>query len=296
MSGQPGLSKEDRESGQNSIEVPEQFSPAECVNYSSPESSSATASNLSTSNAPAKLSPEQERQESHSPAAEPVKEASVVVAEAAHELRLPIANIKLLVETLLDGALDEREVCKRMLKRIYQETDRLQALVSDLLALEQVSERRHDLKCEWLPFKERVEYSAESVRKQAQEKSISISIEVSQNQLIFANKGQLDQVLLNLLENAVKFSNTGGKVIVRGSEKHGKFSVEDSGIGMPESEIPKIFSKFYRIEKSASRKGTGLGLSIVRQVVDLHGAKISVKSEEGAGSCFELEFPSPGLR
>jgi two-component system phosphate regulon sensor histidine kinase PhoR len=202
----------------------------------------------------------------------------------------------LLVETLLDGALDEREVCKRMLKRIYQETERLHALVSDLLALEQVAERRHDLKCEWLSLKERADNALESVRKQAVEKSIKISVEVPHNQLIFANKSQLDQVLLNLLENAVKFTNPEGSVLVRGGDKHGKFSVEDTGIGMPESEIPKIFSKFYRIEKSASRTGTGLGLSIVKQVLDLHGAKISVKSQEGAGSCFELEFPSPGLR
>lgn len=230
---------------------------------------------------------------SATPAAEPVKEASVVVAEAAHELRLPIANIKLLVETLLDGALDDREVCKRMLKRAYQEVDRLQALVSDLLALEQVADRRHDLKCEWLFLKERVKYATESVSKQAREKSVELVIEIDDLLPIFANKGQLDQVILNLLENAVKFTESGGRVSIIGGPNPGTFRIEDTGIGMPEAEIPKIFSKFYRVDKSLSKGGTGLGLSIVRQVLDLHGAKISVKSQEGVGSCFSLEFPSP---
>lgn len=222
-----------------------------------------------------------------------VREASVVVAEAAHELRLPIANIKLLVETLLDGALDEREVCKRMLKRVYQEVERLQALVQDLLALEQVAEKRDDLRCEFLVLKERALYAVESVAKQAKEKSIEIKVELSDEQLIYANKGQLDQVFLNLLENAVKFTGTCGKIVIAGGKEDGVFSIEDSGVGMPESEIPKIFSKFYRIDKTISKGGTGLGLSIVKQVLDLHGAKISVKSEEGVGSRFELEFPSP---
>lgn len=232
------------------------------------------------------------------PAAEPIKEASVVVAEAAHELRLPIANIKLLVETLLDGALDDREVCKRMLKRAYQEVERLQALVSDLLALEQVAERRNDLKCEWMLLKERVKYAVESVSKQAREKSVEVLIDIDDALPVFANKGQLDQVILNLLENAVKFTEDGGRVSIIGGPKPGCFRIEDTGIGMPESEIPKIFSKFYRIDKSISKGGTGLGLSIVRQVLDLHGAKISVKSQEGVGSCFSLEFPSskPGVR
>jgi two-component system phosphate regulon sensor histidine kinase PhoR len=225
-----------------------------------------------------------------SPLPEKVRDSSTVIAEAAHELRLPIANIKLLVETLLDGALDEREVCKRMLKRAYQEVERLQALVNDLLALEQVAEKRHELQCEWLSLRERALYAIETVAKQAFEKGIKISVEAKHEQ-IYANRGQLDQVLLNLLENAVKFTPQNGKIFIRPGASEGCFSIEDTGIGMPAAEIPKIFSRFYRI--SHTKGGTGLGLSIVKQVLDLHGAKISVKSTEGVGSCFELEFPSP---
>lgn len=221
------------------------------------------------------------------------RQASLVVAETAHELRLPIANIKLLVETLLDGAIDERDVSKRMLKRIYQEVERLQALVQDLLSLEQLSERQHDLRCQWLPLKERVVYASESLSGKAKDKDVQLLVEIDDKQLIYANQGQLDQVLLNLIENAVKFTGPGGRVRIASGKNPGSFKVEDNGIGIPESELPKIFAKFYRIDKSISKGGTGLGLSIVKQVAELHGAKISVVSKEGSGSCFELDFPMP---
>jgi two-component system, OmpR family, phosphate regulon sensor histidine kinase PhoR len=221
------------------------------------------------------------------------RDASLIVAEAAHELRLPIANIKLLVETLLDGALDDREVCKRMLKRVYQETDRLQALVSRLLSLESVAEKRHELKCRWISLKDRATYAVEALEKRAGEKGVQVKVEADERSFVWANPEQFDQVLLNLVENAIKFTPAGGSVIVRSMDNTGRFSVEDSGIGMSPSEIPKIFSRFYRIDKSRAGGGTGLGLSIVKQVLDLHGAKITVRSQEGAGSTFELDFPTP---
>lgn len=221
------------------------------------------------------------------------RDASSIIAEAAHELRLPIANIKLLVETLLDGALDDRDVCKRMLKRVYQESDRLHALVSRLLSLESVAEKRHELKCRWISLKDRATYAAEALEKRASEKGVQVQVEADDRSFIWANPEQFDQVLLNLLENAVKFTPSGGRVCVRSLERVGCFEVEDTGIGMSATEIPKIFSRFYRIDKSRAGGGTGLGLSIVKQVLDLHGAKITVRSQEGEGSCFELEFPPP---
>ena len=92
-------------------------------------------------------------------------------------------------------------------------------------------------------------------------------------------------------ENAVKFTGPGGKIRIRGGENPGAFSIEDTGIGMPESEIPKIFSKFYRIDRSVARGGTGLGLSIVKQFVEMHGGQIEFESEEGKGSIFKFELP-----
>ncbi|MBY0359988.1 MAG: HAMP domain-containing histidine kinase [Candidatus Obscuribacterales bacterium] len=221
------------------------------------------------------------------------KDASIQVAEAAHELRLPIANIKLLLETLLDGALEDKDTSRRMLKRAYQEADRLQVLVQDMLCLEPVAARRQTLKCKWLSLAEKIEYAIESVSRLSKEKDLRIVVEVASDFRIYANSQQFDQVLVNLLENAVKFSEPGGCVKIKAGPERGTFSIQDEGIGMAEQEIPKIFSRFYRIDKSSSRAGTGLGLSIVKQVLDLHDAKIQVQSQEGSGSCFRLEFPEP---
>jgi two-component system, OmpR family, phosphate regulon sensor histidine kinase PhoR len=213
------------------------------------------------------------------------------IAEVSHELRLPIANIRLLVETLLDGALEDPEVCRRMLKRAYRETDRLQALVVDLLSLERIAQTHQDNNCKTMSFLARAQYAKETVNKQAMEKDVEIRLNVVPDFEIYANAEQLDQVLLNLVENAVKFTGAGGVVTISSLDSPGKFSVSDTGIGMPAIEIPKIFQRFYRIDRSQSRGSSGLGLSIVKNIADLHGAKIEVESAEGKGSVFTLEFP-----
>lgn len=124
-------------------------------------------------------------------------------------------------------------------------------------------------------------------------KKIRVDMQIEPGFYIFANPEQLDQVLLNLVENAVKFTPQGGKITIRSGAETGTFSVEDTGIGMAAQEIPKIFQRFYRIDRAKTRGSTGLGLSIVKHIADLHGAKLSVTSEEGRGSCFTLEFPKP---
>ncbi|MFN8554331.1 MAG: HAMP domain-containing sensor histidine kinase [Candidatus Obscuribacterales bacterium] len=223
---------------------------------------------------------------------EPVRDADWI-AEASHELRLPIANLKLLIETLLDGgALEDEATARRMLSRAKTEIDRLQSLVVNLLSVEQSASRR-DVSKFWVPLEARANYAVETTRKQASEKNIRLDMQVEGGFYIYANPEQLDQVVLNLVENAIKFTPEGGVVTIKSGAKPGMFSVEDTGIGMPAQEIPKIFQRFYRIDRAASRGSTGLGLSIVKHIADLHGAKISVISEEGRGSVFQLEFPSP---
>jgi len=215
------------------------------------------------------------------------------IAEVSHELRLPIANIRLLVETLLDGALDDPQTARRMLSRAMTEVDRLQNLVVNLLSIEQVSAARRDVRCEWVLLLPRAKYAVESTSKLAAEKSVKVQISIGPKFTIYASPQQLDQVLLNLLENAIKFTPPGGRVVIRTGQEPGSFTVEDTGIGMAAHEIPKIFQRFYRIDRAQSRGSTGLGLSIVKHIADLHGAKISVTSKEGAGSSFSLEFPGP---
>lgn len=216
------------------------------------------------------------------------------IAEVSHELRLPIANVSLLVETLLDGGLEDAQVARRMLERAKQECARLQSLVNDLLSVEKLSETREQIPREWVDLAERAQYAVDSTQKLAKAGRVKVKIAVEPGFRVYANAPQIDQILLNLLENAVKFTPEGGIVTIK-SGAPGCFSVSDTGIGMPESEIPKIFARFYRIDRSRSKGSTGLGLSIVKHILDLHDAKINVRSKEGEGSTFSLEFPGPRL-
>lgn len=242
---------------------------------------------------PSDLSEKSKQQSTSAAAGDASPKDSEWIAEVSHELRLPIANIKLLVETLLDGALDDPDVCKRMLKRAYSEVERLEKLAKDLLSVEQVSQSRQEVRLEWVDLASRAKYAAESVATLALSKGVEVKIDVAPQFAVYANQEQLDQILLNLVENAVKFTGSGGLVIVKSLKDRGAFEVRDTGIGMPQTEIPKIFQRFYRIDRVQSKGSTGLGLSIVKNIVELHGARITVESEEGKGSVFRLEFPSP---
>jgi len=233
------------------------------------------------------------QEEKSTRASEPVKDASSLVAEVSHELRLPIANLRLLVETLLDGACEEPETLRRMLMRAHQEVERLQHLVSNLLSSEQAANPFFDVRSRWVSLDERALYCAETLKAKAEAKQVLIKLAIEPGFRVHANEEQLDQVLLNLVENAVKFTPEGGTVTIESGPGAGCFSVSDTGIGMPAQEIPKIFQRFYRIDRAQSRGSTGLGLSIVKHIVDLHGAKINVLSKEGRGSTFQLEFPAP---
>lgn len=224
---------------------------------------------------------------------EPEKDSSLWIAEVSHELRLPIANLKLLIETLLDGAKDDPETLERMLQRARQEIERLNKLVLNLLSIETVAQGRGEIARQWNSLWERANYVVESTQKLALVKGINVQNEVAADWCIYANPQQLDQVLLNLVENAIKFTLPGGIVRICCGGVPGSFKVIDTGIGMPVQEIPRIFERFYRIDRAQSRGSTGLGLSIVKHIVDLHGAKIDVTSEEGSGSTFSLEFPGP---
>jgi len=230
---------------------------------------------------------------------EPVKNSEHMtsadwIAEVSHELRLPIANIRLLVETLLDGALEDGETARKMLNRAHSEVKRLQTLTTDLLAVEKLSTSRYELLSkEWLSLEARAKYAIESTAVLAKESGINVHLAIEPSFRVFANSAQFDQVLLNLLENALKFTPAKGTVTITSKGKSGCFSVDDTGIGMPESEIPKIFQRFYRIDRNRSKGSTGLGLSIVKHILDSHDAKIIVTSKEGKGSSFMLEFPDP---
>jgi signal transduction histidine kinase len=214
------------------------------------------------------------------------------IAEASHELRLPIANIKLLVDTLLDGALEDPATAKRMLERAQGEVTRLELLVKDLLSIGELDSRPRQggLARQRSLLTERVLDAFQTTQAFAKERKVELVNQAPQEMFVYANLQQLDQVLINLIENAIKFTPAGGQVTV-GSESASSFFVQDTGIGMAVSELPRIFQRFYRIDRASTKGSTGLGLSIVKDIVELHGAKITVTSQQGSGSKFTLEFP-----
>jgi two-component system phosphate regulon sensor histidine kinase PhoR len=220
------------------------------------------------------------------------------IAEVSHELRLPLANIKLLVETLLDGAVEDPHTAKHMLGRVNQEVERLQNLVSDLLSHEKLNGPRFEARHEAVNIFDRAQYAVECTREMAAARGVKIIVDVPVDFVLIADLDQLNQVLVNLVENAVKFTPADGTVTICAGITSGAkplISVEDTGIGMAASEIPKIFQRFYRVDRSKTRGSTGLGLSIVKHIADLHGAKIFVESVESKGSKFTLEFPGRNL-
>ncbi len=217
--------------------------------------------------------------------------SEVSVAEVSHELRLPLANIKLLVDTLLDGAIEDQEAAERMLLRAKKEVSRLEDLVGSLLSATP-GRQFEEIDKQAVLLSDACEYAVSSTRDLAVQKKISVEVDIKEGFVINANPDKLNQVLLNLVENAIKYTMPTGKVRVVSGTTDGSFYVEDNGIGIPESEYSRIFKRFYRVDRNSAKGSTGLGLSIVKHILDLHGAKITVKSKESVGSTFTVEFPA----
>ena len=215
------------------------------------------------------------------------------VANVSHELRTPLASIRAMAETLHDGAVNDAEVAPSFLNTIITESDRLARIADDLLVLSEAESRQREL--------ERVDISAlanETVKRfgtQAKKAGISISAEIEPELQTMAAQDQMEQVLVNLLDNAVKYTPSGGTIRV-GAHRVSDFirvDVEDTGIGMMQDDLPRIFERFYRVDKARSRAsgGTGLGLSIVKNIVEAHGGRVAVESTLGQGSNFTILLP-----
>ncbi|CUU34306.1 MAG: PAS domain-containing sensor histidine kinase [Armatimonadetes bacterium] len=215
------------------------------------------------------------------------------VANVSHEFRTPLASIRSLAETLLhDGAMPP-ETRERFLQLIVQETERLARIADDLLVLS----RAESLP----PEKEPVDLApiirsvVQQVQGEAKEREVTIECELQEPLRLLASRDQMVQVLLNLLTNAIRYNKQGGHVWVRAAMRDGFVVVEvqDTGIGIPSSEIPRIFERFYRVDKTRSRDtgGTGLGLSIVKHIVESHGGRVEVESEYRVGSTFRVWLP-----
>ncbi len=221
------------------------------------------------------------------------------VANVSHELKTPITAVKGFAETLLDGALQDPAAAERFLAIIADHADRMGKIVEDLLTLSRLEQDSggEEPAFERLRAAEVARSAAEACSVAAGAAGVSIELDVPDGLAVRANPLLLEQALVNLIDNAVKYSGPGGSVRVRGGRAGGEvvLSVEDDGCGIAPEHIPRIFERFYRVDKARSRKlgGTGLGLAIVKHVAQLHGGRVEVESAVGEGSTFRIVLPDP---
>jgi len=219
------------------------------------------------------------------------------VANVSHELMTPLAAIKAMAETILLRHRDDPSVGPRFAESIVQEADRMALLADDLLNLAAIESGQRALRPGIVNLRALVDDVLDRLRAGAEKKSVSLIAEVAEDSTVHADPDALTQILLNLVDNAVKYSHEGGEVVI--SAERGEdgvvIRVADNGIGIPEEHLPRIFERFYRVDKARSRQsgGTGLGLSIVKHLLDLIGGSVSVTSELGKGTTFEVRLP-PG--
>ncbi len=218
------------------------------------------------------------------------------LANVSHELRTPLTTVKSYVETLLDGAMEDPILGRRFLEVVQRETDRMARLVNDLLQLSQMEYLRQRWKRQPLNIEDVIADVVERLRLEASSKGLSLRVD-SEPELpqVLGDAEQLGQVLANLLSNAIKFTPPGGSVAVT-AQRHPRgvaVTVRDTGIGIPREDLPRVFDRFYRVEKARSREmgGTGLGLSIAREIVEAHDGSIEIESEPGRGTRVTLVVP-----
>lgn len=213
------------------------------------------------------------------------------VANVSHELKTPITSIKGFSETLLDGAMNDRDTLEAFLKIILTESDRLENLIKDLLDLSKIEQQGNILSLQNCDIVSLLEEILPIFERKAQEKGIEVSFEKnSEEAIVEGDIYRLKQVFINLITNAIAYTPNGGKITISFQEDPEFVSVKikDTGIGIEKKEISRIFERFYRVDKARSRNsgGTGLGLAIVKHIVEAHHGQISVESEQGKGTAF----------
>lgn len=216
------------------------------------------------------------------------------VANVSHELRTPITSIKGFAETLLEGAMHEPEMLRKFLGIIAKQAERLHAIFNDLLTLSKLEagSQYEGIEMGSLSLKGLVVEVIESCGRQAASKNVALSMDIGDNLHVVVNTSLMQQALVNLVENAIKYSDGGASVAVT-AERVGEYircDVTDTGPGIDSAHLPRLFERFYRVDQGRSRQmgGTGLGLAIVKHIAQVHGGRVEVQSELGKGSVFSL--------
>jgi len=219
------------------------------------------------------------------------------VANVSHELRTPLTSIKGFVETLLDGALQSPEDAERFLRIISRQVDQLNAIIEDLLLLSRIEQDadKAGIALTVARVREVLEAAIEVCAVKAVHKDVSIGLSCSEDLKARVNIPLLTQAVVNLLENAIHFSESRSTVQIAAEEKEGQVSihVRDQGPGIPKEHLPRLTERFYRVDKARGRKagGTGLGLAIVKHIVQAHQGTLSIHSALGEGSAFSIHLP-----
>ena len=216
------------------------------------------------------------------------------VSNLSHELRTPLASLKALAETLQEGALEDPPAARQFVDQIHIEVDALTQMVNELLELSKIESGRFSLERSPAAAHDLLNSASRRMQVQAERANIELRVECADDlPKVEVDSQRLEQVLVNLIHNAVKFTRPGGQVILCADPAPGevRFAVQDTGVGIPDDEVSRIFERFYRVDKSRTGSGTGLGLSIAKHIVEAHGGRIWAESKEGQGSTFYFTIP-----
>jgi two-component system phosphate regulon sensor histidine kinase PhoR len=216
------------------------------------------------------------------------------ISNISHELRTPLASLKALTETLQESALDDPPAARRFLTRIETEVDALSLMVQELVELSRIESGKVPLQLKSVLPKELLSPAIERLRLQAERSGLRLYLNCpSDLPPVFADPPRMEQVVVNLLHNAIKFTPSGGEISLSAQLHNDSvvFSVEDNGVGISTADLPRIFERFYKADRARSGGGTGLGLAISRHLVEAHSGKIWAESTEGQGSIFYFSLP-----
>ncbi|MCJ7662908.1 MAG: cell wall metabolism sensor histidine kinase WalK [Desulfobacterales bacterium] len=219
------------------------------------------------------------------------------VANVSHELKTPITSIKGYVETLQEGAIDDKGNARKFLEIIFKQADLLHALVDDLLSLSQIEREaeRGEVPLAEEPVRRIIEAAIAAYETRARERRIQVALHCKDEVVVKANFRLLEQAVGNLLDNAIKYSEPGGAVEIDVTQSKGEVTIKvsDNGCGIAPEHLPRLFERFYRVDKGRGRElgGTGLGLAIVKHIIQVHGGDVTVESTPGKGSTFTLHLP-----
>ncbi len=218
------------------------------------------------------------------------------VANVSHEVKTPVSAIKAAIETLLDDPAQPRDQAEHFMRMVQRQADRLNAIVDDLLSLARIEQEQQRVRLELASGSvgETIRAAVDAIRHKADAKSLSIEVTGDPHVLARLNRTLLEQAVVNLLDNAIKYSPKSGRITVAAQRRGDEVVIEviDRGIGIEPEHLPRLFERFYRTDRARSRAvgGTGLGLAIVKHVVQAHGGRVHVESTPGQGSTFSIHL------